>query len=56
MTGKSDDGPIIGKPIGRQPISDADHFMVCPVCGEIFDMRDPGQAFEHLHDGPESPQ
>jgi hypothetical protein len=33
----------------------ADHIMECPVCGKRFDMRDLGQVFEHLHDGPEMP-
>lgn len=32
-----------------------DHRMECPVCGKWFDMRDLGQVFEHLHEGPEMP-
>lgn len=27
-------------------------FMRCPGCGVWFDMRDLGEVFEHIHDGP----
>ena len=37
-------GDIIGKPAGWTPESDLDHFMVCPGCGAIIDMRDFGMA------------
>ena len=43
-------GEIIGKRIGGEPESEADHYMKCPTCGGYFDMRDLGQVFEH--DGP----
>jgi hypothetical protein len=33
----------------------SDHMMECAVCGRIFDMRDLGQVFEHVHDGAEMP-
>jgi hypothetical protein len=26
-----------------------EHFMICPICGIEFDMRDLGQVFEHMH-------
>jgi uncharacterized C2H2 Zn-finger protein len=42
-----------GKPSGWTPQSELDHFMRCPGCGKIFDMRDLGQAVDHLHDGPD---
>ena len=28
----------------------ADHFMECPDCGEMPDMRDLGQVFDHIHE------
>ena len=31
--------------------SEADHLMECPDCGEVFDMRDLRQVFDHIH-GP----
>lgn len=34
---------------------ESDHMMVCPVCGVKFDMRNLGQVFDHIHDGPEMP-
>lgn len=30
--------------------NEADHFMECPDCGEIFDVRDLGQVFDHIHE------
>lgn len=36
---------ISGPPV----TSEADHFEKCRVCGEVFDMRDLGQAAEHFH-------
>jgi hypothetical protein len=30
--------------------TEADHHMICPACGQWFDMRDLGQVAEHLHD------
>jgi len=43
-------GKIIGKRVGGEPKSEADHFMKCPTCGGYFDMRDLAQVF--AHDGP----
>lgn len=31
--------------------TEADHFMVCPGCGQRFDMRDMEQVAERIHDG-----
>ncbi|WP_166487821.1 MULTISPECIES: hypothetical protein [Mesorhizobium] len=36
--------PVIGK---RQGKCEADHFNPCPVCGQVFDMRDRRQAAWH---------
>jgi hypothetical protein len=47
-------GDIIGEPHGWTPAGEADHFMRCPDCGEVFDTRDLGQVFDHIHDGPEA--
>jgi hypothetical protein len=42
--------------ITGQPDDDMnDHVMECQVCGRKFDMRDLGQVFAHVHDGPEMP-
>lgn len=53
-TPEAGEGPmsIRGLPLGWKPESELDHFMKCPVCGEVFDMRNLGQAMEHIHDGP----
>lgn len=40
---------IVGKPDGWE----SDHFMLCPVCGEMLDMRRLDQALAHWHDRPE---
>jgi hypothetical protein len=45
-------GDIIGKPADWMPGSDLDHFMVCPGCGAIIDMRDLGMAFQHAGELP----
>lgn len=29
------------------PASDIEHYVVCPVCGQIFDCRDERQAGHH---------
>jgi hypothetical protein len=36
------------------PASDIEHFVVCPVCGQIFDCRDERQA-RHLVDTVHDP-
>jgi hypothetical protein len=30
--------------------NEADHFMMCPVCSQWFDMCDLAQVVEHIHD------
>lgn len=49
--------PAVGKPgkiVGPEPVDESEHFMKCPVCGAMFDMRDIGQVLEHdgEHEGP----
>lgn len=44
--------PIIGEPRGWTPLTELEHFMQCPVCGEMLDCRDLAQALKHWHDGP----
>lgn len=40
---------IKGKQIGGPPIrSEADHFHVCPDCGQAFDKRDLGELMHHM--------
>jgi hypothetical protein len=43
-------GEIIGKRVGGEPMSEAEHYMKCNACGGYFDMRDLGNVFEH--EGP----
>jgi len=53
-------GEFIGKPKDWEPKSEADHFMQCPACGGWFDMRDLGQALQHVgplpHPAQDKPQ
>lgn len=44
--------PSEGKPEGWKPQSEGDHFIRCPVCGKMLDMRDLGEVLEHLHGQP----
>lgn len=37
------------------PRSEDNHFMVCPVCLKIFDIRILEQIMEHVHEGEEYP-
>ena len=41
------EAPIIGQRIGGEPESEAEHFLVCPACGQAFDMRDLSQVLHH---------
>lgn len=45
-----------GRPYRWTPQTELDNFTRCPVCHQWFDMRDPVQAFEHMHDGAEAMQ
>ncbi|TWB66650.1 hypothetical protein [Bradyrhizobium sacchari] len=39
-----------GKPSGSwRPQCEADHYIRCPICGELLDMRDLGEVLDHLH-------
>jgi hypothetical protein len=38
-----------GKPKGPAPQNESDHFIRCPVCGKMLDMRDLGDVLDHLH-------
>jgi hypothetical protein len=40
-------GEIIGRRVGGEPATEAEHFMKCPVCGGYIDMRDLAQVMEH---------
>ena len=46
---------IIGRPDGWVPERESDHFMLCPVCGRMLDMRRLDQALAHWHEGPLQP-
>lgn len=43
-------GEHIGKRVGAEPESEAEHYAKCDACGGYFDMRDLGNVFEH--EGP----
>jgi hypothetical protein len=38
-------------PVGGEPENELDHFMVCPECGQAFDMRRLGDALHHNEPG-----
>lgn len=37
------------KPQGWRPQSENDHFIRCPICGKMLDMRDLSEVIDHLH-------
>jgi hypothetical protein len=47
-------GTIIGTQSGGPPLSDAEHFWKCELCGGYFDMRDLGAVLEHEEPLPPS--
>lgn len=38
---------VIGTSDDGEPIDEADHFEVCPTCGQMFDMRVLDQVIHH---------
>lgn len=40
----------VGKRHGPPVADEAEHFVICPVCGQAFDMRDLGQVFHHAQE------
>jgi hypothetical protein len=40
-------GKYLGRRVGAQAESDAEHFIRCPACGGWIDCRDLAQVFEH---------
>lgn len=45
-----------GKPTNWTPESEADHFLKCPHCGHMIDMRDLGEVLEHNEGPHEAPR
>lgn len=43
-----------GRPEGWKPDGEADHFLECPTCGHMIDMRDLAEVLEHAgpHQAP----
>ena len=41
--------PGEGKPLGWTPRDEREHFIRCPVCGQMLDMRYLGEVLDHLH-------
>jgi hypothetical protein len=37
--------------LGREPDDESHHFMICPECGQAFDMRKLGDVFHHDEPG-----
>jgi hypothetical protein len=33
-------GTVIGRQVSGRPLSEAEHFRKCPLCGSYVDMRD----------------
>lgn len=49
---KQDKPPGRGRLINRPAPKDAaEHFMICPVCGQAFDARDLAQVLRHAEAG-----
>lgn len=44
-------GEIIGRRVGPEPESEAEHFYVCDACGQAVDCRDLGAVFHHEDEG-----
>jgi uncharacterized C2H2 Zn-finger protein len=44
---KAPRGKHIGKRLDKPAAREAVHFMACPNCGAMLDMRDLGQVIEH---------
>ena len=40
-------GAIIGERVGGEPATEAEHFIRCPTCGALVDMRDLAQVLKH---------
>jgi hypothetical protein len=38
---------ITGEPEGGEPADEREHFEVCPVCGQAFDLRNLDQVIHH---------
>ncbi|TIO11074.1 MAG: hypothetical protein E5X89_17615 [Mesorhizobium sp.] len=37
----------MGRPHDREPRAEAEHFVQCPICKQMIDMRDLGQVLHH---------
>ena len=44
---------IVGEPIDGEPPEEADHFIRCPSCNQLIDLRDFGQVLHHEEPGHE---
>lgn len=49
---RRDTRTVVGSAHGWVPVTELDHFMACPACGEMFDMRNLENVSKHWHDGP----
>jgi hypothetical protein len=39
-----------GRDVNSPDRPELDHFELCPVCGQLFDLRDLSQVRAHLHE------
>ncbi|MDB5407711.1 MAG: hypothetical protein JWL84_2623 [Rhodospirillales bacterium] len=46
-------GTIIGERVGGDPADEAEHYQVCPACGQTVDMRDLDAVLHHEREGHE---
>jgi hypothetical protein len=43
-------GEILGQRVGGEPVDESEHYVRCPTCNGLIDMRDLARVLEH--DGP----
>jgi len=54
IRGRKTDNPASGyrgERVGGDPEREEDHFMLCPECGQAFDMRNLGEVLHHHEPG-----
>jgi hypothetical protein len=52
MAGEIEPGEFIGERVGQEA-NEAEHFYVCPACGQAVDMGDLGAVLHHERKGHE---
>ena len=49
-------GTVFGKQVGGPPLSEAENYFKCPLCGGYFDARDYGAVLDHQEPLPHPAQ